>query len=110
MKGFIVFSPEILYMRRERDLQVSPKPQLLSVSTAVPDHVLAQSRVAEKVTDVFSARFSDFKKLQQVFVNCGISQRRAARDISWYVEPHGWPDRTAVYLEVATDLFIRSAR
>jgi alkylresorcinol/alkylpyrone synthase len=89
---------------------VSHNPQLLSISTAVPDYVLDQNKVAETVTDIFSARFSNFSKLQQVFVNCGINQRRAARDISWYVEPHGWPDRTAVYLEVATDLFIRSAR
>lgn len=85
-------------------------PQLLSVATAVPPHKLIQTDVAETVTETFSARFSDFRKLRQVFVNCGIDKRQAAREIGWYVEPRNWPERTSVYLEVATDLFIEAAR
>lgn len=85
-------------------------PQLLSVSTAVPEHILDQNEVAETVADVFASRFSEFGKLRQVFVNCGINKRQSARPIGWYVEPRNWPERTAVYLEVATDLFIKAAR
>lgn len=91
-------------------MKTSQNPELLSVSTAIPEYVLDQNEVAETVTDVFSARFSDFGKLRQVFVNCGIDKRQAARPISWYVEPRNWLERTAVYLEVATDLFIKAAR
>ena len=91
-------------------MKASHSLQLLSVATAVPEHVLDQNEVAESVSDFFSARFTDFGKLRQVFNNCGIRKRHAARPIGWYLEPHNWPDRTAVYLEVATDLFIRSAR
>ncbi len=91
-------------------MKPSQNSQLLSISTAVPDHVLEQRIVAKIVTDMFSARFSDFSKLQRAFVNCGIARRRAARDIDWYVHPRNWSDRNAVYLEVATSLFINAAR
>ncbi|MGF1621936.1 MAG: type III polyketide synthase [Rhodomicrobiaceae bacterium] len=85
-------------------------PHICSLSTAAPPNELIQTTVAESVTDIFSSRFSDFKKLKQVFVNCGIEKRNGARPLDWYFEPHGWPDRTAVYLEAATELFIEAAR
>lgn len=91
-------------------MKTSQSPQLLSIATAVPEHMLKQNEVAESVTDIFSARFSEFGKLRQVFVNCGIAKRQAARPLGWYLEPRNWPERTAVYLEVATDLFIKAAR
>ncbi len=87
----------------------SHKPHILSVATAAPEYVLMQRDVAETVTQMFSKRFTDFGKLQQVFVNCGIEKRQAAREIGWYVEPRNWPERTAVYLETATELFVSAA-
>jgi alkylresorcinol/alkylpyrone synthase len=84
--------------------------QIYSLSTAVPEHNLVQSDVAGHVTDVFSSRISDFGKMKKVFDNCGIETRSSARPIGWYLEPHNWTDRTGVYLDVATELFIQSAR
>lgn len=84
--------------------------QIYSLSTAVPDHDLVQSDVAGHVTDIFSSRFSDFGKLKSVFNNCGIEKRSSARPIEWYLEPHNWTDRTGVYLDVATGLFIKAAQ
>ncbi len=84
--------------------------QIYSLSTAVPEHELIQSAVAGHVADIFSSRFPDFGKLKGVFDNCGIETRSAARPIEWYLEPHNWTDRTGVYLDVATRLFIDAAR
>lgn len=88
----------------------SNTPQIFSLSTAVPADELTQSAVAENVANIFSSRFSDFGKLRQVFDNCGIEKRHSARPIEWYLEPHNWTDRTSVYLEVATSLFIEAAQ
>lgn len=85
-------------------------PGIYSLSTAVPPHTLHQSDVTDLVTDIFSSKFSDFSKLRKVFDNCGIEKRHSARPIDWYKEPHNWTDRTSVYLETGTDLFIRAAR
>ncbi len=84
--------------------------RLLSVSTAVPPYVLEQSAVANRVHEAFAHRFPDFKKLGQVFENCGIARRHAVQPIDWYLAHHEWPDRTAVYLKTATDLFVTAAR
>lgn len=85
-------------------------PHLLSIATASPKHALVQSEVSDAVTDMFSRQFADFSKLRRVFVNCGIEKRQAAREIGWYLEPKNWAERTEVYLEVATELFIEAAR
>jgi alkylresorcinol/alkylpyrone synthase len=85
-------------------------PQIYSLSTAVPADELRQSAVADNVEAIFSSRFSDFGKLRQVFDNCGIEKRHSARPIEWYLDHHNWTDRTSVYLEVATGLFIEAAQ
>ncbi len=83
--------------------------KLLAVSTAVPEHVLPQDKVAAAASDLFSGRYSGFRRMAPVFETAGIRQRYAVRPFEWFVEPHGWPDRTAVYLEEARRLFIQAA-
>lgn len=85
-------------------------PQIYSLSTAVPSHELDQSAVAESVTNIFSSKFSDFSKLSKVFDNCGIRKRHSAQPIDWYLTPHNWPERSEVYLDTGTDLFIEAAQ
>ncbi|GHA26165.1 chalcone synthase [Devosia pacifica] len=48
--------------------------------------------------------------MSRVFESAGIHQRHAVRPIEWFVEPRSWPDRTAAYLEAATELFVKVAR
>jgi alkylresorcinol/alkylpyrone synthase len=71
--------------------------------------VLTQKAVAAAARDVFGARFEDFGKVEQVFETAGVVRRHAARPLEWYLEPHGWPDRTEVYLQCASDLFAEAA-
>jgi alkylresorcinol/alkylpyrone synthase len=82
---------------------------LVSLATAVPPYVIEQSDVADRAKHFFAGRFPDFEKLFRVFENGGIARRYAVQPVDWYLTQHGWPDRTATYLETATDLFVTVA-
>ncbi|WP_421838811.1 type III polyketide synthase [Novosphingobium sp.] len=47
--------------------------------------------------------------MTSVFANAGIAQRQLARPVEWYLTPRDFTERTAVYLEVALDLFVMAA-
>lgn len=83
--------------------------QLLSLATATPSNDLAQDDVFEVAHQIFIARFPEFVRMGPVFDHAGVRHRQVARPIDWYLQPHGWADRAAVYDEVALDLFCRAA-
>jgi alkylresorcinol/alkylpyrone synthase len=85
-------------------------PELISLATAVPRHIMTQAEVAERTRRVFGLKMPEFDRLAPVFDNAGIDKRHSVRPGAWYEEPHSWTDRTAVYLEGATDLFVAAAR
>lgn len=88
-----------------------PAPaQLISTAIAVPDNILLQSDVAAAAGDIFGPRFREFDRMAKVFDSAGIHKRHAARPIDWFRQPRSWPERTAVYLEVASALFVSAAR
>ncbi|MGZ6040322.1 MAG: type III polyketide synthase [Phenylobacterium sp.] len=82
---------------------------LLSLATATPPNILRQEDVVEAATQIFSARFPAFERMTPVFHHAGVRNRQMARPIDWYLQPHGWPDRAAVYDEVALELFCTAA-
>jgi alkylresorcinol/alkylpyrone synthase len=83
---------------------------LLSVATAVPPHVVTQRDAIRGVTEVFSEKFADFDRIAAVFASAGIAERRVTRPFDWYFGAHGWPERTAAYLDGALALFIEAAQ
>jgi alkylresorcinol/alkylpyrone synthase len=87
---------------------MAPRAQLLSLATALPPHTLRQSDVVAAARGLF-ARYGEFDRLAKVFATSGIVTRHAVRPIEWYVEPRGWPERTAAYLEGADCLFVEAA-
>ena len=82
---------------------------LLSVATAVPPHVLPQAEVVERARGLFGGRYAEFERMSAVFTTAGIATRRGVRPMDWYMEPQGWPERTAAYLDGAQALFIEAA-
>lgn len=82
---------------------------LLALATANPPHVLTQRDVVNSVRDIFSGQFSNFEKIASMFAATGIEERRATQPFEWYLQPHGWPERTAAYAEGALALFIEAA-
>lgn len=88
-----------------------PAPvEILAVASAVPPHRLLQKDVAAVAGRLFGSRFRDFDRLAGVFQSAGIRERGAVCPMDWYLEPRGWPERTAAYLEGAGRLFVDAAR
>ena len=85
-------------------------PMLLSVATAVPPYALMQRDAAAAAHQGFASRYDDFERLARVFENSGIRQRFTVRPLEWYLEPLGWPERNAAYLEGAAQLFFDAAK
>ncbi len=82
---------------------------ILSLATQTPPNVLDQDSAQAIARDLLAASFPDFERMTSVFANAGIQYRQLARPVDWYRAPHDFTERTAVYLEVALDLFIAAA-
>jgi alkylresorcinol/alkylpyrone synthase len=83
---------------------------LLSLATASPPHELAQHEVAEVARSLFQDRFPGFERMAPVFRTAGICTRQAVMPLEWYLQPLGWPERSAAYLAGAVDLFVQAAQ
>ena len=85
------------------------RPRLLALKSAVPPYVIAQSDAAEHAQNLFS-KVRDMARLYPVFANTGIDRRYSCVPVEWYLEDHGWKDRTELYIENAVDLLETVAR
>lgn len=83
--------------------------RLLALKSAVPSFILEQADVIARARELFRAR-ADIDRLLPVFANTGIERRYSSAPIDWYAEPHGWRDRTTLYIETATRLLETVAR
>ena len=87
-----------------------PPVNVLAVATAVPPHKLEQRAVANAAREVYARTFARYPKLADVFINVGIDRRHSVRSLEWLSAPHDLAERTKVYLEGASELFIQTAR
>lgn len=83
---------------------------LLSLATALPPHVVEQSEAKARAREAFGGNKALFDRLSGVFDNSGIARRHIVAPQDWYMHPHGWNDRNALYLEAAENLFIEAGR
>jgi alkylresorcinol/alkylpyrone synthase len=83
---------------------------LVSLATSVPPHQFHQAQVLQAARDVMADRYPQFETLSSLFANTGIRHRYGVKPIEWYLEPRGWPERTAAFLEGAELLFVDVAR
>jgi len=81
-------------------------PRLLALKTAVPPFVLEQPEVAKIAEAVFGDK-TDIQRMLPVFANTGIERRYSCVPPEWYLEPHGWKDRDAIFRENAVELLAR---
>lgn len=88
---------------------VPQQVKLVSVSTAVPPNLISQRDAASVAHDSFSARYDDFERLVKVFESSGILKRYLVKPLDWYLQPLGWSERNAAYLEGACALFVSAA-
>lgn len=85
---------------------MSDRPRLLALSTAVPPYVLDQRDVCARVARLFGGRL-DVERLLPVFGHAGIERRYSCVPIDWYDNPHGWADRTSLFVDNAVTLLER---
>src|ERR1700691_2453927 len=83
--------------------------KITGIATAVPPHALDQADVGERVRAQFS-HSSVVSRLIPVFANTGIERRYSCVPIEWYLDDHGWVDRTALYVSSAVDLLEQVTR
>jgi alkylresorcinol/alkylpyrone synthase len=86
-----------------------PNAALLSLATSVPPYSFQQKDVLEAAWEVFGSRFPDYTRFASIFANTGIVRRYGVKPFEWYLTQHGWPERTAAYLEGAERLFVEAA-
>ncbi|TWB21960.1 alkylresorcinol/alkylpyrone synthase [Nitrospirillum amazonense] len=87
-----------------------PAPaRLVSIATALPPYRLTQEQALAGARQVFAHRLRDFDRLAPVFTHAGIEGRASCVPLDWYLEPHGWAERNALYLEHAVDVLARAA-
>ena len=82
---------------------------LAGMSTVVPDAKLPQDLVLDWARRTLGSKFAQFERMSKAFDNAGIESRYAVADMSWFETPKSWPERNSVYLEGATQLFIKAA-
>jgi alkylresorcinol/alkylpyrone synthase len=86
-----------------------PRASLISLATAAAPYRMAQDDIAEMARHVFASRFPDFDRISRVFKTTGIQSRHMIKPMEWYLQPLGWGERTAAYLQGAQDLFVVAA-
>jgi alkylresorcinol/alkylpyrone synthase len=73
-------------------------PHLLALATSVPPHELRQPQVMERSRLLFQASSSQIERLLPVYDNAGIERRFSCVPIEWYLTPHGWEERTQLFI------------
>ncbi len=83
---------------------------LLGLATAVPPHVVDQDQIARLAPVFFHEIFSQHPGMADIFAHTGIERRHIVRPLEWFIEPRDWRDRTAAYVEGASELFVEAAQ
>jgi len=85
-------------------------PRLCSLATAVPQHRISQDDIIGMSTLAFDRTRSEIDRLAPVFGNAGIDTRYFCMPAEWYLERHGWAERSRLYVEHSVDLLEEVAR
>jgi alkylresorcinol/alkylpyrone synthase len=83
---------------------------VLGLATAVPPFPIEQGDAARRAHVIFADTFARYPKLADVFAHAGIERRHAVRPVEWLQQPHDWRERTAAYLDGASDLYVSVAQ
>lgn len=84
-------------------------PRLVSLATAAPAFTLEQDDVARRAGEVF-APVGDFTRFVPIYRNAAIETRHSCVPLDWYVKPHGFAERNALFLDNATALLAEAAQ
>jgi alkylresorcinol/alkylpyrone synthase len=74
------------------------RPVVYSLATGTPPYLTEQSDIQAAASELFP-RLSQRPKLMEVFSNAQIERRALARPLEWYMQPHSFAEKNAVYVE-----------
>lgn len=87
---------------------MAPSPRLLSIATAVPPFRIRQDEVGEIAIRLFDRKTSEIERLLPVYDNAGIAVRHSCVPLDWYLAPHGWVERSRLYVENGVALLAKA--
>lgn len=87
----------------------SPHPRLLGLATAVPAIRMEQPDVSAMASRLFDRAASEIDRLMPTYGNAGIETRYSCVPLDWYLEPHGWKERTELFSRHAVSLMAEAA-
>lgn len=87
---------------------MSAAPVVRSLVTGHPPHRASQTEVREAARTLFP-RMAARPHMLDVFDNAQIGQRALARPLEWYMQPRGFGEKNAVFVEEARALTLRLA-
>ena len=76
----------------------------------MPPYEIHQTEVEQFARRLFASRPKTFERLAGAYANAGIDKRYSCVPLEWYEQPHGWKDRTKIFVESALDLLTGAAR
>src|SRR5436853_518648 len=85
-------------------------PVLEALATAVPAHAVAQSTMKAKAAEILGALAPELVEKLDAFDHTGIANRHFVRPMDWYLETHGWADRSAVFASEGVALMEAATR
>lgn len=77
-----------------------------AIATAVPAHRFDQADATARANAVFP----HLTRFDTLYANCGVETRYAVQPMEWYLQPHGWEERTEVFQRHALELLECVAR
>ncbi|SMO83967.1 type III polyketide synthase [Melghirimyces algeriensis] len=83
-------------------------PKIVSVGTAVPEHILEQQEAQEFAVRLFKDSFQDLERYLPIFANSRIQTRRLSRPREWYEKERGFAERNRAYTETACRLGVEA--
>ncbi|MBL24283.1 MAG: hypothetical protein CMM48_10355 [Rhodospirillaceae bacterium] len=85
-------------------------PKILTLATAVPDHVMRQSDALRLGESLFADQFRDFDRFTDAYRNAGVEKRHICVPVDWLYQEHLWKECNQHYLRAAVDLCAEAAQ
>ncbi|HVM44953.1 MAG TPA: 3-oxoacyl-[acyl-carrier-protein] synthase III C-terminal domain-containing protein [Candidatus Thermoplasmatota archaeon] len=85
-------------------------PVLEALGRAVPGPAVLQSDVRRKAEEVLAVLAPQLLDKMDVFETTGIRKRHFVRPLDWFLEPHGWAERSDIYRDVGLAILEEATR
>jgi alkylresorcinol/alkylpyrone synthase len=92
------------------DAQSQPPVHIAAVATAYPAYCFSQEDALAAAGRIFGHNPELMERMASAYGNAGVRRRYSCVPLSWYAEPHGWPERSRLYEEHALALLTRAGR